>query len=169
MKVEVNAVVNGERRSATVEAAMSLVDFLRNGLGLTGTHVGCRSASCGACTINLDGRTVKSCCVLAAEADGARIETVEAGEDKGLDDVQQAFIDCHAMQCGFCTPGMIISVRALLESNPAPTRDEARRAIAGNLCRCTGYTNILEAIDDASRKRRGAQHESTGADSLIQR
>jgi aerobic-type carbon monoxide dehydrogenase small subunit (CoxS/CutS family) len=154
MELQIDLTVNGTRRAARVAAGTALVDFLRHGLGLTGAHVGCRSASCGACTVLLDGSPVKSCCVLAAEADGSVVETVEHGEESGPDAVQEAFVACQAMQCGFCTPGMVVSVRALLAENPEPSRDEARRAIAGNLCRCTGYTNILTAIDDAARRRR---------------
>ncbi|WP_415394469.1 (2Fe-2S)-binding protein (plasmid) [Rhodococcus globerulus] len=156
MKAPIRVEVNGKVENETVEAATPLVDFLRHRLGLTGAHVGCRSASCGACTVLLEDRVVKSCCVLAAEADGCSVRTVENGPDNGLDDVQQAFVDCQGMQCGFCTPGMVVSVRALLDRNPNPTRDQARHAIAGNLCRCTGYTNILNAIDTVAQRRRNS-------------
>ncbi|WCE41205.1 (2Fe-2S)-binding protein [Brevibacterium sp. BDJS002] len=144
--------VNGKHQQSEVDAGTPLIDHLRHGLRLTGAHVGCRSASCGACTVLLDGRTVKSCCVLAVEADGAEVETVENGDDE-LDDIQRAFVEAQAMQCGFCTPGMIVSVRALLAENPHPSDDEARAAIRGNLCRCTGYTNILKAITMAAENR----------------
>ncbi|WP_120006434.1 (2Fe-2S)-binding protein [Nesterenkonia muleiensis] len=141
--------VNGEQQEAVLDAGTPLVDYLRHGLGLTGTHVGCRSASCGACTVLLDGQTVKSCCVLAIEADGADIETVESGGET-LDEVQQAFVDSQAMQCGFCTPGMVLSVRALLAKNLEPSESEVQVAIGGNLCRCTGYNNIIRAVMNIS-------------------
>lgn len=153
MLTELVVEVNGTVHRTEVEAATPLVDFLRHELGLTGAHVGCRSASCGACTVELDGQVVKSCCVLAVETDGSSIVTVENGAENVLDDVQQALVDCQGMQCGFCTPGMVVSIRALLAREPQPTAANIRHALSGNLCRCTGYTNILAAVSRVAELR----------------
>ena len=144
--------VNGVTYERDVEARRLLVHFLRDDLGLTGTHVGCDTGNCGACSMLVDGVLVKSCMMLAVQADGTRIETVEGlAQDGELTPLQQAFSDHHALQCGYCTPGMLMSATALLERNPRPSEEEIRRAIQGNICRCTGYWNIIEAILAASR------------------
>jgi carbon-monoxide dehydrogenase small subunit len=143
--------VNGQLYEREVDARRLLVHFLRDDLDLTGTHVGCDTGNCGACTVHLDGKAVKSCMVLAAQADGGKVRTVEglAGEDGELTPLQRAFSAHHALQCGYCTPGMLMSATALLEANPRPSEEEARVAIQGNICRCTGYQNIIEAIVSA--------------------
>ena len=129
------------------DARRLLVHFIRDDVELTGTHLGCDTGNCGACTIHLDGVAVKSCMLLAVQADGSKVRTVEGlANDDGLNPLQQAFSSHHALQCGFCTPGMLMSATALLEANPRPSEDEARKAIQGNICRCTGYQNIVEAI-----------------------
>jgi len=143
--------INGESYEREVEARKLLVHFLRDDLDLTGTHVGCDTGNCGACTVSVNGVTVKSCMLLAIQADGASIRTVESlAEDGSLDPLQQAFSDHHALQCGYCTPGMLMSAKYLLEQNPHPSEDEIRTAIQGNICRCTGYVNIVEAIQAAA-------------------
>ena len=143
--------VNGERFEREVEARRLLVHFIGDDLDLTGTHVGCDTGNCGACSVILDGTLLKSCMILAIQADGASIETVEGlGADGELDPLQQAFGEHHALQCGYCTPGMLMSAKALLDENPEPTEGEIRRAIQGNICRCTGYVNIVEAIAAAA-------------------
>ena len=144
--------INGERYEQEVEARKLLVHFIRDVLDLTGTHVGCDTGNCGACTVLMDGKTVKSCMLLAIQADGATITTVEglAGADGELTPLQQAFSRSHALQCGYCTPGMLLSATYLLEQSPHPTEEEIRRGIQGNICRCTGYVNIVEAIKSAS-------------------
>ena len=143
--------VNGQLREGTVEPRTSLADFLRDGLDLTGTHVGCEHGVCGACTVLLDGEPVRSCLLLAIQMDGARITTVEGLADgERLHPLQQSFWDHHGLQCGFCTPGILLTAKALLEENPHPTDAEIREAIAGNLCRCTGYHFIVDAIRAAS-------------------
>jgi carbon-monoxide dehydrogenase small subunit len=143
--------VNGTTYEREVEARRLLVHFLRDDLDLTGTHVGCDTGNCGACTIMFNGQTAKSCMLLAIQADGAQITTVEGlAEGDELAPLQQAFSAHHALQCGYCTPGMLISAAFLLEHNPAPTEAEIRKAIQGNICRCTGYVNIVEAIQAAS-------------------
>jgi carbon-monoxide dehydrogenase small subunit len=141
--------VNGVRKSIEVEARKLLVHLIRDDLGLTGTHVGCDTSQCGACTVEIDGRAVKSCTVLAVMADGASITTIEGVSPQGaaLDPVQAAFHEHHALQCGFCTSGMIMSVRELLKNNSRPTEDEIRHGLAGNICRCTGYHNIVRAVE----------------------
>jgi carbon-monoxide dehydrogenase small subunit len=145
--------VNGQPYEGTVEPRTSLVDFLRDALDLTGTHVGCEHGVCGACTVLLDGQPVRGCLLLAIQMDGARITTVEGlAEGERLDPLQQAFWDHHGLQCGFCTPGILLTAKALLEENPQPTDQEIREAIAGNLCRCTGYHFIVEAIRAAARR-----------------
>ena len=143
--------VNGATYERDVEARRLLIHFLRDDLDLTGSHVGCDTGNCGACSVILDGTLVKSCMVLAIQADGASIETVEglAGEEQ-LTPLQQAFSDHHALQCGYCTPGMLMSATALLRENPKPSDEEIAKAIQGNICRCTGYWNIFEAIKAAS-------------------
>lgn len=145
--VTVDLVVNSQRRVETVPARTLLVHLLRDVLGLTGTHVGCDTTQCGACTVELDGIAVKSCTVLAAQASGHTVRTIEgvARVDGHLDHVQQAFWDKHGLQCGFCTPGMVMAVRQLLRDNPRPTEAEVRSGLDGNLCRCTGYQNIVAA------------------------
>jgi aerobic carbon-monoxide dehydrogenase small subunit len=150
--------VNGTDRSAEVEARLLLVHFLRQTLGLTGTHVGCDTSACGACTVLLDGVPVKSCTVLAVQASGRSVETVE-GLAKGgeLHPVQQAFHEQHGLQCGYCTPGMMLTAAALLVENPEPTDEDIRWALSGNMCRCTGYQNIVKAVQSAAatlRERR---------------
>ena len=139
--------VNGEQVERLVPARRLLVHFLRDDLDLTGTHVGCDTGSCGACTIHLDGLPVKSCAVLAVQADGASVTTVEGlNPDGELTALQRSFHEHHALQCGYCTPGMLMSATALLEQNPSPSEDEVKIAIQGNICRCTGYWNIVEAV-----------------------
>ena len=141
--------VNGVRRTVPVEARKLLVHLLRDDFGLTGTHVGCDTSQCGACTVDIDGQAVKSCTVLAVMADGSQITTIEglAQRDGALHPIQAAFQEHHALQCGFCTPGMIMSVRQLLKQNPNPTESEIRHNLAGNICRCTGYHNIVRAVE----------------------
>jgi carbon-monoxide dehydrogenase small subunit len=149
--VHVEVTVNGERREADVEARLLLVHWLREELGLTGTHVGCDTTNCGACTVHMNGEAVKSCTVLAAQADGAEVTTIEglSGSD-GLHPMQAAFMDKHGLQCGFCTPGMIMAAVDLLNRNPNPSDEEIRHGLEGNLCRCTGYHNIVEAVRSAA-------------------
>ncbi len=141
------------------EARTTLVDFLRDHLGLTGTHVGCEHGVCGACSVIMDGRPIRSCLVYAVMADGAEIRTVEGleGADGSLSPLQDAFWETHAMQCGYCTPGMLIAATALLERNPDPSEEEIRDAIGGNLCRCTGYVQIVEAVQIAAKSMREAE------------
>ena len=145
--------VNGGRHESDVEPRTLLVHHLRDGMGLTGTHVGCETGLCGACTVLLDGAAVKSCMVLAVQASGRSVTTVEGlARDGELDAVQEGFRECHALQCGFCTPGMIITSIQLLQRNPNPTEDEIRHGIEGNLCRCTGYHNIVKSVQYAAKK-----------------
>jgi carbon-monoxide dehydrogenase small subunit len=149
--VHVDLTVNGERREADVEARLLLVHWLRDELGLTGTHVGCDTTNCGACTVHMNGEAVKSCTLLTAQADGAQITTIEGLSDgDGLHPIQAAFWEKHGLQCGFCTPGMIMAAADLLARNPNPTDDEIRHGLEGNLCRCTGYHNIVEAVRSAA-------------------
>ncbi len=150
---EINVHINGQPHNVTVESRLLLVHFLRETLGLTGTHIGCDTTSCGACTVMLDGRPVKSCTVFAVQADGAEVMTVEGLAMNGqLHPVQEGFHQEHGLQCGYCTPGMMITAAALLKENPAPTEDEIRWGISGNLCRCTGYVNIVKAVQYAAGK-----------------
>ena len=143
----ITVTVNGEVIEYDVEARRLLVHFLRDDLDLTGTHVGCDTGNCGACSVIYNGELAKSCMLLAIQADGATIETVESlANDGELNTLQQSFSDHHALQCGYCTPGMLMSATALLRENPSPSEDEIRKAIQGNICRCTGYVNIVEAI-----------------------
>jgi carbon-monoxide dehydrogenase small subunit len=153
---EITVTVNGRDERATVEPRTLLCDFLRHDLRLTGTHVGCEQGVCGACTILLEGRPVRSCLLFAVQADGARIETIEAlaPEPDRLHPVQEAFWEKHGLQCGFCTPGMVLTAKALLERNPDPTEAEIREAIDGNICRCTGYVFIVDAIRAAAEAMR---------------
>ena len=143
--------VNGKAVSAEVEDRQLLVEVLRDTLGLTGTHVGCDTSQCGACTVLVDGQPVKSCTMLAVQAAGTRVGTVEGmGSEGALGPIQQAFVDCHGLQCGFCTPGMIMATAGLLAENPNPTDDQIVHALEGNLCRCTGYVNIVAAVRQAA-------------------
>ncbi|HUG55659.1 MAG TPA: (2Fe-2S)-binding protein [Candidatus Limnocylindrales bacterium] len=152
---QVKTTVNGEPREAVVEARTLLVHFLREALNLTGTHVGCDTTSCGACTVILDGRPVKSCTVFAVQANGSTIRTVEGLEQDGkLHPVQEGFHQEHGLQCGFCTPGMMMTAVALLEKERSPSEARIREAISGNLCRCTGYVNIVKSIEYAAKKQR---------------
>jgi carbon-monoxide dehydrogenase small subunit len=145
--MQLNTTVNGEAVSREIEPRLLLVHFLRDHLGLTGTHWGCDTSNCGACTVWLDGAPVKSCTVLAAQCGGHAVRTVEDLEGaEGLDPVQQGFMECHGLQCGFCTPGMMMTARALLDRDPSPSDDDIREAISGNLCRCTGYENIIRSV-----------------------
>lgn len=145
--------VNGQEIGRSVEARRLLVDFLREDLGLTGTHIGCDTSNCGACTVMVDGRTVKSCTMLTVQADGREILTIEGlAQNETLHPIQKAFYEHHGLQCGYCTPGMILSALQLLTKNPAPNEQEIRRAIVGNLCRCTGYQSIVESISAAAQK-----------------
>ncbi len=148
--------VNGEPVSADVEPRTLLVHFLRDDLGLTGTHIGCETSYCGACTVIVDGRTVKSCTMLAVQADGSDVTTIEGlAADGKLHPVQEGFWERHGLQCGYCTPGMIMSAVGLLTENPNPSEEEIRHGIEGNICRCTGYHNIVRAIEYAAAKMRG--------------
>ena len=149
----VRVTVNGEVREADIESRLLLVHFLRDVLNLTGTHFGCDTTSCGACTVRLNGRAVKSCTVYAVQADGGEVLTVEGLSRNGtLHPIQEAFTEKHGLQCGFCTPGMMISAISLLERNPHPTEEEIRWGLSGNLCRCTGYVNIVKAVQQAAEK-----------------
>ena len=164
--------VNGTTYEDDVEPRLLFVHYLRDRLGLTGTNIGCDTSSCGACTVLVDGLPMRSCLLLAVQVDGRQVTTVEglAREDRQggqvLHPVQEAFRECHALQCGFCTPGMLMVLKDFLEENPAPDRDEVRRAISGNLCRCTGYQHIVDAAMDAAEQMRdGArEHEATPSD-----
>ena len=150
---EITVTVNGEQVSREVEARLLLVHFIREELSLTGTHIGCDTTSCGACTVILNGRSIKSCTAFAVQADGREIETIEGlAQDGALHPLQEGFWEKHGLQCGFCTPGMILSAKELLTKNPNPTEEEIRRGISGNLCRCTGYNKIVEAIEFAAAK-----------------
>ena len=155
--VRVSVTVNGQPQTAEVEPRLLLVHFLRDTLGLTGTHVGCDTSNCGACTVHLDGVSVKSCTVLAVQADGAEVRTIEgmaAGTE--LHPLQEGFWAEHGLQCGYCTPGMIMAAADLLERNPNPSEEEIREGLAGNLCRCTGYHNIVKAVQHAAQLQRRA-------------
>jgi aerobic carbon-monoxide dehydrogenase small subunit len=154
--IPIEVTVNGQKHQATVEPRTLLVYFLREHLGLTGTHVGCDTSQCGACTIQLNGRAVKSCTILAVQANRAEITTIEGlARDGALHPVQEGFREKHGLQCGYCTPGMIMTGVSLLEENPNPTEAEIRHALEGNLCRCTGYVNIVESIRWAAEKMGG--------------
>ncbi|AUV80307.1 4-hydroxybenzoyl-CoA reductase subunit gamma [Salinigranum rubrum] len=147
---DITLTVNGTDHDLTVASRTLLVDALREQLDYTGTHVGCETTRCGACTVLVDGRALKSCNLLAVQADGRRVETIEGVSEEGLHPLQAAFQAEHGLQCGYCTPGMVVTARALLESNPDPSREEIREAIEGNLCRCTGYHNIVDAVESAA-------------------
>jgi carbon-monoxide dehydrogenase small subunit len=150
LPVEVS--VNGQTRQGLVEPRVTLADFLRERCGLTGTHLGCEHGACGACTVLLDGQAVRSCLIFAVQADGQEVTTVEgiAGDDGELSPVQAAMRDCHGLQCGFCTPGFVVSITALLNENPKPTDEEIREGLSGNFCRCTGYQGIVNAVHRAA-------------------
>jgi carbon-monoxide dehydrogenase small subunit len=144
--------VNGQEYSAEVEPRLLLVHFIRENLNLTGTHIGCDTTSCGACTVIMDGRAVKSCTIFAVQANGRSVETIEGLANGTLHPLQEGFWEKHGLQCGYCTPGMIMSAKALLARNANPTEEEIRQGISGNLCRCTGYVKIVEAIQYAAQK-----------------
>jgi aerobic carbon-monoxide dehydrogenase small subunit len=159
----ITVTVNGEAHEADVEPRLLLVHYLRDTLGLTGTHVGCDTSNCGACTIHVNGVSAKSCTMLAVQADGAEIKTIEGMADGAtLHPLQQAFSDQHGLQCGFCTPGMIMEAAWLLDQNPSPNEAEIREGISGNLCRCTGYVNIVKAIEQAAGDMQAAAQAPTG-------
>ena len=148
----ISVIVNGQKFDRTVEVRLTLADFLREELDLTGTHLGCEHGVCGACTILFDGQAIRSCLMLAVQANGAEITTVEGlSSDGQLNSLQSAFRENHALQCGFCTPGMLITATAFLKDNPHPTEEQAREAISGNICRCTGYVSIVNAVVQAGR------------------
>jgi len=164
--MQVTMVVNGEQVTRDVEGRLLLVHFLRDHLGLTGTHWGCDTSNCGACAVWMDGEPVKSCTVLAAMAGGHEVRTIEGlpgagdldfGPGDGLDPIQRAFMQCHGLQCGFCTPGMLMTARALLDSNPNPTAEEIREAISGQVCRCTGYATIVRSVQWAASEMAGTR------------
>tara|TARA_Y100000590_G_scaffold281897_1_gene317078 strand:+ start:714 stop:1178 length:465 start_codon:yes stop_codon:yes gene_type:complete len=150
--VEVSIKINGVEQSYDVEPRMLLVQYIREAAGLTGTNIGCDTSSCGACTVHLDGESVKSCTVLAAQVNGMEVTTIEglADNDGTLHPVQRAFHECHALQCGYCTPGMVMASVSMIEENPSMTEDDVREGLEGNLCRCTGYHNIVKAVLQAS-------------------
>jgi len=149
---KVTITVNGVKHTKSVEDRTLLVNFLRDELGLTGTHVGCDTSQCGCCTVQLNGRAVKSCTLVAAQANGAQVVTIEGMAKKGkLHPIQQAFSDCHGLQCGFCTPGMIMATAGLLKDNPNPTEEQIYKGLEGNLCRCTGYINIVKAVKRSAK------------------
>jgi aerobic carbon-monoxide dehydrogenase small subunit len=158
MKHKVSVSINGKRYEDEVEPRLLLVHYLRDVVGLTGTHVGCDTSQCGACTVHLDGKAIKSCTMFAVQADGQDLKTIEglADPDGTLHPIQQAFWDEHGLQCGYCTPGFIMAAAYLLEQNPSPTEDEIRKGLEGNLCRCTGYVNIVKAVQTAARTMGGA-------------
>ena len=160
-RLTIRLTVNGRVIEREVSARRSLADFLREDLGLTGTHVGCEHGVCGACTVFVDGKSARSCLYFAVQLDGATVTTIEGlTPAEGLSPLQQAFCAAHAMQCGFCTPGMVVTATELLESNPAPTPGEIREALAGQLCMCTGYVNIVRAVTEAAASRRGGAGEA---------
>jgi carbon-monoxide dehydrogenase small subunit len=151
VRVPISVTVNGQLHAGEVEPRQLLVHFLRDTLGLTGTHVGCDTSNCGACTVHLNGDAVKSCTVLAVQADGAEVTTIEGmGSEGNLHPMQEAFWEHHGLQCGYCTPGMIMAGADLIAKNPSPSEEEVREALAGNLCRCTGYHNIVKAVMSAA-------------------
>jgi aerobic-type carbon monoxide dehydrogenase small subunit (CoxS/CutS family) len=161
-RLAIRVTVNGREVVREVGARRSLADFLREDLMLTGTHVGCEHGVCGACTVLVDGRSARSCLLFAVQLDGATVTTIEGlTPPEGLSPLQQAFCDTHAMQCGFCTPAMIVVTTELLEKNPAPTADEIRESLAGQLCMCTGYVNIVKAVEQAAATTRHARSEAS--------
>ena len=158
MQKTIRVTVNGQEHERSVEPRLLLVHFLREELGLTGTHIGCESSVCGACTVSVEDRTVKSCTMLAVQADGKDVRTIEGMAENGnLHPVQEGFWNEHGLQCGFCTPGMIMSVNQLLVDNPNPSKEEIRHALEGNLCRCTGYQHIVNAVETAAKAVAGGQ------------
>lgn len=159
--MKITVTVNGTVHEADVEPRTLLVHFIRENLNLTGTHIGCDTSHCGACTILLDGKSVKSCTVLAVQANGKSVSTIEGVAANGLSPLQEGFKENHALHCGYCTPGMIMRASELLANNPNPTEDDIRWGISGNLCRCTGYNNIVKAVLYASAKMRGVEPAST--------
>jgi len=164
MKRKVALTVNGKHREDEVEPRLLLVHYLRDVAGLTGTHVGCDTSQCGACTVHVDGKAVKSCTMFAVQAEGATIKTIEGMADgEKLHPLQQAFWDEHGLQCGFCTPGFIMASAYLLAENPNPTEDEIRKGLEGNLCRCTGYVNIIKSVQSAAATMGGAPQKPTGS------
>ncbi len=164
-RIPVRITVNGTVHEAEVEPRLLLVHFLRENLGLTGTHVGCDTSQCGACVVYLNGTSVKSCTTLAVQANGGEVTTIEGLAKNGkYDPVQEGFWEMHGLQCGFCTPGMIMSTHALLKRNPNPTEEEIRHALEGNLCRCTGYQNIVRAVQHAAATMGGGQMPDTVVD-----
>ena len=156
MNVPLSITVNGRARDVVIDPRLTLVYMLRETLGLTGTHIGCDTSQCGCCTVHMNGRAVKSCSILAAQANGAEIVTIEGLAKNGkLHPVQQAFTECHGLQCGFCTPGMVMAVAGFLKDNPNPSEEEIHKGLEGNLCRCTGYINIVKAVRQAARVTQG--------------
>ncbi len=154
--VDITVTVNGERVARRVEARRHLIDFLRLDVGLTGSHTACEHGVCGACTVRVDGRIVRGCLVLAAQLDGSVVETIEGVSDTGeIRDLQDAFVARNAAQCGYCTPGMLLTSQELLTTNPKPSRHEIREAISGNICRCTGYHSIVDAVEEVAKARGG--------------
>jgi aerobic carbon-monoxide dehydrogenase small subunit len=163
-KREITVTVNGEQHHSSVEPRMLLVHYLRDVLDLTGTHIGCDTSQCGACTVLLNGDSVKACTVLAVQADGQEVTTIEGlAPEGGLHPIQEGFWEKHGLQCGFCTPGMIMASYQLLKNNPKPTEAEIRKGLEGNICRCTGYQNIVRAVQYASEKMREAAEAPVGA------
>lgn len=154
--IQITLTINGRKISKNVEPRLLLADFIRDELGLTGTHLGCEHGVCGACTVLLNGESARSCLMLAVQADGCEIKTVESlsNEDGSLHELQQAFADNHALQCGFCTPGFLMVLVDFLKDNPHPNEREIREAISGNLCRCTGYSNIIKAVQEVTNRRK---------------
>jgi carbon-monoxide dehydrogenase small subunit len=166
-RATVSVRINGQSHSAEVEARLLLVHFLRETLNLTGTHIGCDTSNCGACTVLLNGEPVKSCTLLAIQVDGQELMTVEGLEQDGqLHPLQEGFLMEHGLQCGFCTPGMLMSSKALVDANPSPSEAEIRRGISGNLCRCTGYVNIVNAVQYGAAKLRGETPASTHSEAV---
>jgi aerobic carbon-monoxide dehydrogenase small subunit len=162
MKIDIS--INGQRREADVEPRLLLVHFIRDLVGLTGTHIGCETSICGACTALLDGKAVKTCSILAVQANGAEITTIEGlSKDGQLHPVQEGFWECHGLQCGYCTPGMIMSACGLLQENPDLSEEQIRHGLEGNLCRCTGYQNIVDAVKYAAPLMRGSRRTQTEA------
>jgi aerobic carbon-monoxide dehydrogenase small subunit len=158
MALDISLAVNGERVTERVDARTTLVDFLREGLGLTGSHVGCEHGVCGACTVRVNGEIVRGCLMLAAQCDGAEVETIEGLSDAGeIADLQLAFEQRNALQCGFCTPGMVLTAQDLLKDGAVPSREEIREHISGNYCRCTGYQAIVDAVESVAQARAGAK------------
>ncbi len=169
MKHKVSVTINGKQREDEVEPRLLLVHYIRDVAGLTGTHIGCDTSQCGACTVDVDGKAVKSCTLFAVQADGHQIKTIEgmAAADGTLHPIQQAFWDEHGLQCGYCTPGFIMAAAYLLQQNPNPTEDEIRKGLEGNLCRCTGYVNIIKAVQTAAKTMSGAAAAQAAAPATV--